>query len=886
MTVIISGNGPAAFPDANGNLGLGTTTPTAKLQISSPGGWSAFNYGKGLYVTTTGGAANPAIGISDYTGSNNWGIINASGKLFFSTMPAITDSSSSTTTRIVVDTSGNLGIGTESPGSKLDIISESAGDGSRITNYMGSSATGLFLTLRTARGTVASPSAVQVGDRIGAIGMGGSTTGSAFYNSALITSYIDSGTVSATSLPTYMSFWTTPDGTLSRTERMRIDSSGNVGIGTASPVVKLHVATSTNTGTAADNAGVYVSSTNRNGYFQADGSLSASLVFSQGLTEKGRIIYDHTSNFMAFGVNGAWNASEKMRIDSSGNVGIGTSSPAAKLHVTSATQYDGFRLSNGTYTVGYITGNTATNDDGQLTLLSGGVAKASILANGNTYFIGGNVGIGTSSPGFSLDISQAAPRIRVTATTGTNSSQAMFVNTGGTAYVGLDNSSGGLGGPYTLNMYHTGAYSIVFSNNSAERMRIDSSGNVGIGTASPGYKLDVSGSFRTVQNVAAGYVTNQFENSATNGYVQTYYNVGSSGANGQASIGYAPGVFFAMGPTANDTTTPIVFRNSNATERMRIDSSGNVGIGTSSPYNATTDVLTVARNQNAITQLLIDNQNVGASAQTRLALEVYGGGWYIANQKNGNNLTFTNVTSERMRIDSSGNVGIGTSSPGNKLDIVSAGSSQIRVKDGVTATAYYDFGRDGTDGFFGFSGAQTTFSGYKWSVSAGTEVMRITNAGNVGIGRTPANAYMKLDVEGMGRFVQSQTPTTGAIIIRQNSLDTYGGTLQWVDYANVAQKGYIQVDTAGQMNINSAAGQINIAGHALPATTNTYDLGSSSYRWRNIYTQDLHLSNGIGDYTVVEGEEDLFLVNNKSGKTFKFALIEVDPSTIPPKSET
>ena len=89
---------------------------------------------------------------------------------------------------------------------------------------------------------------------------------------------------------------------------------------------------------------------------------------------------------------------------------------------------------------------------------------------------------------------------------------------------------------------------------------------------------------------------------------------------------------------------------------------------------------------------------------------------------------------ERMRVDSAGKVGIGTTSAGNQLDVVSAGSSQIRVQDGINATAHYDFGRDGTDGFFGFSGAQTTFSGYKWSVNAGSEVMRITNGGNVGIG--------------------------------------------------------------------------------------------------------------------------------------------------------
>lgn len=74
------------------------------------------------------------------------------------------------------------------------------------------------------------------------------------------------------------------------------------------------------------------------------------------------------------------------------------------------------------------------------------------------------------------------------------------------------------------------------------------------------------------------------------------------------------------------------------------------------------------------------------------------------------------------------------------------------------------------------------------------------------------------------------------------------------------------------------------SGHLYPGSTNAYDLGSSSLRWRNIYTQDLHLSNGIGDYTVVEGEEDLYLTNNKTGKSFKFALIEVDPSEVPPKS--
>jgi len=74
------------------------------------------------------------------------------------------------------------------------------------------------------------------------------------------------------------------------------------------------------------------------------------------------------------------------------------------------------------------------------------------------------------------------------------------------------------------------------------------------------------------------------------------------------------------------------------------------------------------------------------------------------------------------------------------------------------------------------------------------------------------------------------------------------------------------------------------ARNIIPRTTNAFDLGTTSFRWRNIYTQDLHLSNSIGDYTVIEGEDNLYLVNNKKNKTYKFALIEVDPKEVPPRS--
>jgi hypothetical protein len=89
----------------------------------------------------------------------------------------------------------------------------------------------------------------------------------------------------------------------------------------------------------------------------------------------------------------------------------------------------------------------------------------------------------------------------------------------------------------------------------------------------------------------------------------------------------------------------------------------------------------------------------------------------------------------------------------------------------------------------------------------------------------------------------------------------------------------------GGWSAGSGASPI-VCGGVNPGANNSYDLGTTSLRWRNIYTQDLHLSNGIGDYTVIEGEENLYLVNNKTNKSFKFALIEVDASEVPPKSQT
>lgn len=67
-----------------------------------------------------------------------------------------------------------------------------------------------------------------------------------------------------------------------------------------------------------------------------------------------------------------------------------------------------------------------------------------------------------------------------------------------------------------------------------------------------------------------------------------------------------------------------------------------------------------------------------------------------------------------------------------------------------------------------------------------------------------------------------------------------------------------------------------LGSHLTPAVNGASNLGSAALRWGTVYTSDLSLSNGIGDWTIVEGEADLFITNNKTGRRYKFVLSEVE----------
>ena len=180
----------------------------------------------------------------------------------------------------------------------------------------------------------------------------------------------------------------------------------------------------------------------------------------------GKMQYNHSTNSMVFGTNG----SDRLTIDSSGNVGIGTTSPAATLQVKTQTNGN-LAFQNSTSVTGGVKlncFNDAANasspfeiDGSSLQFNIGSTEKMRIAANGN-------VGIGTTSPLTKLTVSGDY----ITQTDGTR-----------TMYLGSD----GTGGQFGTSTNHY----LRFITNNTERMRIDSSGNMLIGTTTSNGKINI-----------------------------------------------------------------------------------------------------------------------------------------------------------------------------------------------------------------------------------------------------------------------------------------------------------------------------------------------------------------------------------------------------------
>jgi hypothetical protein len=332
--------------DSSGNVGIGDSSPSTRGRLSVI---STAGVGRQFVVTTAGvsqmrfdnNAASINLELQNYgmTAANHGAVINwslgnslanantagsitvASEGIWGATSASRDSFMAFSTTldgnvreRVRIDSSGRLLVGTstnyaigDSSGWSVQVVN-SAG----ISNLRtGNNSSPSYLVLAKTRATSAGSFAIlQNNDIVGDISFAADDGTDYATNAAKIRCEVD-GTPGANDMPARLVFSTTADGASLPTERMRINSSGNVGIGTNSPGTKLHV----NTGVAGNLA--YFEDGINSDFYIKTASLIATIGPNAGSTS------------LAFQTSGT----ERMRINSSGNVGIGTNSPGTKLHV-------------------------------------------------------------------------------------------------------------------------------------------------------------------------------------------------------------------------------------------------------------------------------------------------------------------------------------------------------------------------------------------------------------------------------------------------------------------------------------------------------------------------------------------------------------------------
>ena len=177
---------------------------------------------------------------------------------------------------------------------------------------------------------------------------------------------------------------------------------------------------------------------------------------------------------------------------------------------------------------------------------------------------------------------------------------------------------------------------------------------------------------------------------------------------------------------------------------------------------------------------------------------------------------------------------------------------------------------------------------------------QITGIGTFVFGKTTQgytnNSEAQFDVHTTNGYINISKASDshyGGLRIMKNNASDIGGYLgiagQNGHFVNQAVQHDICLRSESKLLLRSNGGgdaQLQISGTVVsPGTDNTMDLGSSSLRWANVYTGDLNLSNKgsandvddtWGDYTIQEGESDLYLINNRNGKKYKFNLTEIN----------
>ena len=761
----------------SGNVGIGTTSPAYPLDVAGTinatgelRGITKLSFDRGtnytIYTNSNGLIFDGGDGTADflvydgasYTGQLKMGYNNSAIISTYDTNESLTIRANGSGNIVLMDTgTGNVGVGTTSPTEKLTID-----DGNIALENIG-----------------ADLNSVQNGLKITTVDLAGSTGNAGVYLSApygggtanngfIRVKRGQSNVYNGMEISSSGDFRILTNSTSEDSnERLRITSSGNVGIGTTSPSQKLQVA----------------------GYVRGDTGLcigaDCRIAWPDGADNLG----DHTAtqnlNLATYQLVGN-GGSSGISIASNGNVGIGTSSPAGKLDVAgdivlassggnkqiytwSGTDSNwrigmsttpGFTRSLATSHVQYLT-YAGGSTQGFAVGVNGGDSSFEIRGSDHTAFFRGNVGLGTANPYHLLDLGSS-----------TGKKFAVYQNSSGTDFYGLGISSG------TLEFY------AADSGSENPGMVLKSSGNVGIGTTSPSQKLQVAGYVRGDTGLCIGAdcriawpdgADNLGDHTATqNLNLATYQLVGNGGSSG-----------------------------------ISIASNGNVGIGTSSPagkLDVAGDIVLASSggNKQIYTWSGTDsNWRIGMSttpgftrslATSHVQYLTYAGGSTqgFAVGVNGGDSSFEIRGSDHTAFFR-GNVGLGTANPYHLLDLGSSTGKKFAVYQNSSGTDFYGLGIS--------SGTLEFYAADSGSENPG---MVLKSSGNVGIGTTSPS--QRLDVTG---YVRGST----GLCIGADCRTSWPNSSLWTDagsYINASNATNVVVTDTGRFGVGTTSPSTNL----------------------------------------------------------------------------
>ena len=529
-------------------------------------------------------------------------------------------------------------------------------------------------------------------------------------------------------------------------------SGGNVGIGTSSPTTRLTISGTETINTATDaTAGLIVKTFGTSGGIQpianfqrSDAAINMQIGYNGA---NGDSFFGTTTNHNLYFIS---NNTERMRIDSSGNVGIGTNAPVAKLDVTGTQRIAKFGAG---YEAAMLSFSTITETGAiyRIGMAAGGVlaiGRSDTTTTNITLDTSGNVGIGTNSPTRRLSVENTAsgsPLIEITGSAGAGFELGFGVDT-----------TGGF-------IQQTGAKPLQFFVNSSERMRIDSSGNVGIGVVPSAWgsaaKALQIGAFSAFYQNISGYPEMSFNSYETTTGVYKYQVSGNTASLYSQSGAYHRW-YIAPSGTAGNTI--------GYTQAMTLDASGNLGVGETSPGSYSKFVVR-GGSGNFISYF-------GASTQTILGDN--GGDKGQAGTISNHPFIFITNSTERARIDSSGNLGVGTNSPYQKLTVQGGrvGGTTTDFVSGTTGTAY-SWGLGASTG--------NTYANFGCGTSGDTVYANAAifadggyAQGMLWLGYTSSNGNYKLQVNGQ-IFATSATIATSDGRYKEN-VNSISGALDMV----------------------------------------------------------------------------------------------------------